>query len=108
MSPPATISAIQFLHPVRARRELSTQMLVRERVMPDTKLEALKRAGRRPRAFHFGCVGEAILGQPRQRAQAFEISHKEAQSEIVLLVYLRSVGPRRCRAEALSESLAAA
>jgi len=29
-------SAIQFLQPVRASRELSTQMLVRERVMPDT------------------------------------------------------------------------
>jgi hypothetical protein len=58
---PAYDSSIQFLYTtVRACRELTTQMLVKERVMPDTyKPEREKVTGRRPRrVFIFAVLAE--------------------------------------------------
>src|SRR5689334_14274024 len=70
MSPPGYSSVILlFKYRSGLERELSTQMLVRERVMPDfSKPEHEMFTGRRPRAFQFKCcVGTAILGQPPVR-----------------------------------------
>jgi len=57
---PGYSSTIQiFQQPVRLVRELSTQMLVWERVMPDDfESEREKFMGRRPRAFQFAVLAE--------------------------------------------------
>ncbi|HEU4934717.1 MAG TPA: hypothetical protein VFT48_21715 [Pyrinomonadaceae bacterium] len=74
MSPPGYSSVILLLVPVRLERELSTQMLVGERVMPDfSNPEHEMFTGRRPRAFQFNCcVGTAILGQAVATRKTFE------------------------------------
>ncbi|HEX3252684.1 MAG TPA: hypothetical protein VHS05_24815 [Pyrinomonadaceae bacterium] len=62
MSPPGNSSVIQFFkYRSGLERELSTQMLVWERVMPDVqKLEHEMFTGRRPRAFQL----VAVLARP--------------------------------------------